>query len=151
MGKTQVSSAEATEVNCSCIADKVRLLNRVITKVYDDALKPAGITTAQMNILGVVAKYGDATPRQVCDWLSMEKSTLSRNCRRLRENGWMNVIEEDGRAHRFQITAKGARLWKRIVPLWQEAQDQVRALVGDRGVRDVMRIANAVRSLDAAQ
>ena len=47
------------------IADKLRLLNRVITNLYDENLREAGITTAQMNILTVVAKYGTASPGQV--------------------------------------------------------------------------------------
>ena len=38
-----------------CIADRMRLLNRVVTKIYDDALRSLGIRTGQLNILVVTA------------------------------------------------------------------------------------------------
>jgi hypothetical protein len=37
----------------SCIAVRLRLLNRVVTNLYDEALRPLKLKTAQMNILVV--------------------------------------------------------------------------------------------------
>jgi DNA-binding MarR family transcriptional regulator len=119
----------------TCIAVRVRLLNRVITNIYDEALRPLGIKTSQMNILVVTAKLGVARPARVCEFLQMDASTLSRNVERMRANGWLEVVpEEDARAQPFRLTAQGRRLIERSTPGWQKAQRQAEALLGEEGV-----------------
>src|SRR4051812_50219371 len=51
----------------TCIAVRLRLLNRVVTNLYDDALRPLGLKVSQMNVLVLTAKLGLARPAQVCD------------------------------------------------------------------------------------
>ncbi len=65
-----------------CLAVRLRLLNRVITSVYDEALRPLGIRVSQMNILIAVAAFGPVMPKDVCKVLKIEASTMSRkaNC-----------------------------------------------------------------------
>ena len=63
----------------TCIAVRLRLLNRVVTNFYDDALRPLGLKVSQLNILIVTAKLGLARPAQVCEILQLDTSTLSRN------------------------------------------------------------------------
>src|SRR5262245_53676910 len=49
-----------------CIAVRVRLINRVVTSVYDEALRPLGIRVSQGNVLVAVARKGEARPAEVC-------------------------------------------------------------------------------------
>ena len=142
---TSITPEQATELNQACIADKFKLLNRVITNLYDDALRPVGITTSQMNILVVTAKYGEASPNQVATWLHMEKSTLSRNVRLLRNTGWIETIPGIGRSHKLRVTSKGTEILNEGLPLWEQAQRKARSILGDEGVKEVMRVADAVR------
>ena len=149
MAKDKITRSEATELNRACLADKVRLINRAITSVYDDALKPLGITTSQMNILVVVAKYGEAAPRQVGDWLHLEKSTLSRNVKLLEKSGWLESIPgENARSHLLRVTAKGAEILDKGLPPWQSAQEKARKLLGSTGAKEVMRIADSMRAFE---
>lgn len=147
MSDSTISPAAASQLNRECIADKVRLLNRVITKLYDDALAPLDMTVAQMTILVVVAKHGQATPREVGEWLHMEKSTVSRNARRLRSNGWLELVPEPrGRTHRLRLTPKGTKVLGAGMPLWEQAQSKAMSMMGGSGVDELMRIADAVRN-----
>ena len=151
MSDASISPAEASQLNRACIADKMRLLNRVITKLYDDALIPVGMTTSQMNILVVVAKYGEATPGEVGEWLHMDKSTVSRNSRRLVSNGWLDLVPETrGRGHRLRLTPEGTEVLDLGLPLWEQAQRKAKSMLGDDGVEELMRIAENVRDTDAA-
>ena len=144
-----ISPPEASQLNQACIADKLRLLNRIITQLYDEALRPTGMTTSQMNILVVVAKYGEASPHQVGDWLHMEKSTLSRNLRRLQQNGWLRILESDkGRTHTLKLTSKGSRALRKGLPLWESAQREAEAILGKAGIQEIMRVAGTVRSAE---
>ena len=76
-------------ISKTCIAVRLRLLNRVVTNFYDDALRPLGLKVSQLNILIVTARLGLARPVQVCDILQLDTSTLSRNVERMRRTaGW---------------------------------------------------------------
>jgi hypothetical protein len=54
--KKQTHSTTPDLIAQDCIAVRMRLLNRVVTKIYDDALRPLGIKTSQLNILVVTAR-----------------------------------------------------------------------------------------------
>ena len=133
MDKPTTSSIDA--IAKSCIAVRLRLLNRVVTNLYDDALRPLGLKVSQLNILVVAAKLGLARPAQVCEILQLDVSTLSRNVKPLQAHGWLEVVpEEDARAQPFRLTARGKRLIEKAVPAWEEAQRQAAELLGDEGV-----------------
>ncbi len=119
----------------SCIAVRLRLLNRVVTNLYDDALRPLGLKVSQLNILIVTAKLGLARPAQVCDLLQLDASTLSRNVRPLQAHGWLEVVpEEDARAQPFRLTPEGKKLIEKAVPAWEEAQRRATELLGREAV-----------------
>ena len=115
-----------------CIAVRMRMLNRVVTNIYDDALRPLGVKVSQMNILVAAGRMGTARPAEVCDRLHLDVSTLSRNVERMKARGWLEVVpDEDGRAQPFRLTAQGRRLLEKATPAWKKAQQQARAVLGD--------------------
>ena len=122
-------------ISRTCIAVRLRLLNRVVTNLYDDALRPLGLKVSQLNILIVTARLGLARPAQVCKILQLDTSTLSRNVERMRAHGWLEVVaEKDARAQPFRLTAQGKRLIERAIPAWEKAQHQASELVGTRAL-----------------
>ncbi len=103
----------------TCIAVRLRLLNRVVTNFYDDALRPLGLKVSQLNILIVTARLGLVRPTQVCEILQLDTSTLSRNLERMRAHGWLEVVPaEDARAQPFRLTSHGKRLIEKAFPAW---------------------------------
>ncbi len=128
-----------------CLAVRVRLLNRTLTAIYDEALRPLGMTTGQLNVMVVVAKRGPVSPAAVARRLNMEKSTVSRNIERMRAHGWLTVSpSKSGRGQVLAIHAKGRKLLERALPLWKKAQKRAQALLGQRGSQSLRRAANAV-------
>lgn len=126
----------------NCIAVRLRLLNRVVTNMYDDALRPLGLKVSQLNILVVTARLGLAQPAKVCNILHLDTSTLSRNVERMRAKNWLEAVPgEDARTQSFRLTAQGKRLLERAVPAWQEAQDQASEFLGGDGVALVGKVA----------
>ena len=125
-----------------CIAVRVRLLNRVITSLYDDALRPLGLKVSQLNILVAAAKLGLARPAVVCEILQLDTSTLSRNVEKMRRNGWIETVaDEDARMQPFRLTAKGRRLLDRAVPAWSQAQQKATELLGENGAKVLAKTA----------
>jgi DNA-binding MarR family transcriptional regulator len=123
-----------------CIANKVRLLNRAVTAIYDEALRPHGLKISQMSVLVTVASLGSASPGAVGRRLHMEKSTLSRNVDRMRARGWLEVVPtEDGRATELRVTPRGRRLLRDVHRPWSRAQGRAAELLGEQGVRGITR------------
>jgi DNA-binding MarR family transcriptional regulator len=117
-----------------CIAVRVRLLNRVVTKLYDDALRPLGLKVSQLNVLVLAGKLGLARPAQVCDLLRLDTSTLSRSVERMRAKGWLEVVPgEDARTQPFRLTPQGERLLEQVVPAYERAQKEASQLLGRDG------------------
>lgn len=122
-------------ISRTCIAVRLRLLNRVVTNFYDNALRPLGLKVSQLNILIATARLGLARPAQVCEILQLSASTLSRNVKPLQANGWLEIgTEEDARAQHFRLTPQGERLIVKAVPAWEDAQRQATALLGAEGI-----------------
>ena len=149
----QATKREAAEdvIARECLGVRVRLLSRMVTSLYDDALRPLGLTVSQMNMLVVVAKRGSTNPGEVGRTLHMEKSTVSRNLDRMRKHGWVAVLPGDsGRTHCLEVTAKGRSLLNRSLPLWRKAQQSALALLGEGGAEAVRQTAMRVWSQDRA-
>lgn len=132
-----------------CIAVRMRMLNRVVTNIYDDALRPLGLKVSQMNILVAAAKMGTARPAEVCERLHLDVSTLSRNVERMKARGWLEVIpDEDGRAQPFRLTAQGRKLLEKAAPAWKQAQRKASNLLGD-GI--VGQLGEAMKRINEAE
>jgi DNA-binding MarR family transcriptional regulator len=113
----------------------MRLLNRVITKIYDDALRPLGLKVSQANLLVAAWKLGLANPLKVCQVLHMDPSTMSRNVERMRAKGWVEVVPgNDAREQPFRITPLGKSLLMRAFPAWEKAQTRAGKLLSPDGV-----------------
>lgn len=125
------SKTTIDDIAGECIAVRLRMLNRVVTNIYDDALRPLGLRVSQMNILVAAAKLGTSRPTEVCEHLHLDVSTLSRNVERMKARGWLEVVpDEDGRSQPFRLTTQGRRLLEKAVPSWEEAQQRVKRLLG---------------------
>jgi DNA-binding MarR family transcriptional regulator len=130
-----------------CLVGRLRMLNRVVTNIYDDALRPLGVKASQLGILVAAAKFGLARPADVCDRLQLDTSTLSRNVERMKVNGWLEVVaDDDGRAQPFRLTSKGRKLLERAKPEWDKAQKKVKELIGDEAVDSITAAAQRIHS-----
>ena len=138
--RVTTEDARIAAVADECIANKVRLLNRVVTAVYDEALRTHGLKISQMSVLITVAALGGASPSVVGRRLRMEKSTLSRNVDRMRARGWLDAVPaSDARTTELRVTARGVRLLRDVHPAWSRAQKRAAELLGEQGIRGVTR------------
>jgi DNA-binding MarR family transcriptional regulator len=133
---------EAAEIIHNCIATRLRMADRVITKVYDDALRQLRLTVTQMSMLAVAEDRGVIRQSEVGTELRLDDSTLSRNLERMRANGWLEEVpSEDARVHSYRLTPPGRSLLDRAIPAWRRAQDEAQRLLGDAGVQALRRFA----------
>jgi DNA-binding MarR family transcriptional regulator len=150
MDTDRATTSSIDTISETCIAVRLRLLNRVVTNLYDDALRPLGLKVSQLNLLIVTARLGLARPARVCDILQLDASTLSRNVKPLQAHGWLEVVpDEDARAQPFRLTPQGERLIEKAVPAWEEAQRRASELLGSEGIALLDRAAKKLRESKA--
>ncbi len=141
----RTNQAVAERIASECFIARTRLLSRTLTRIYDDALRPLGITAAQLNLLVVVAKRGPIGQNALSKFLSMEKSTLSRNVERMRGQGWIATSPSGvGRGLLQSLTPKGHKRLEKSVPLWETAQAETEELLGKSDARSLRRITNTL-------
>ena len=98
----------AENTSAACISTRVRQLSRIITRVYDDAMRPLGITASQFTLLTQLAQQDGITAVEIGHALDIEKSTLSRNLKRLLALGHITMDPPAGRRGRgLHLTPKG--------------------------------------------
>jgi DNA-binding MarR family transcriptional regulator len=144
MATAQQRGAQAAgEIGRDCLAVRVRLLSRTITRIYDTALRPHGLTIAQLNLLTSVASWQPARAGDIARLLSMEISTLSRNAHLLHEEGLLEVEHaEHGNGRVLSITDAGAERLEQLRPAWRAAQEQAQELLGEDATRSIVRLGD---------
>ena len=139
------------QVANECVAVRLRMLNRVVTNIYDEALRPLDLKVSQMNILVAAAKMGTARPIEVCEHLHLDVSTLSRNVERMKARGWLEVVpDEDGRSQPFRLTSQGRKLLEKAIPAWSQSQQQVKKVLGEAFVEQLNQAMQRVSKAAAA-
>jgi DNA-binding MarR family transcriptional regulator len=118
----------AADVASRCIALRVRRLGRLVTRIYDDAMRPFGLTVAQFSLLSAMINAGRLSPAELGRRLDLEKSTVSRNLARMTEHGWIRAVPE-ARGVELRVEAAGRKLFERAHPAWETAQARAAELM----------------------
>ena len=139
----------AQQMSQECVARRLRQVNRTITRLYDEALRPHGLTVNQLNILAVVISEKQIRPGQLGQALGMEKSTVSRTVDRMVRKDWSKVAPgADSRTQLLTVTPKGRKLLIAVTPIWDNLQAGVLTDTGN-GDNILKMLALDSPSLDA--
>lgn len=131
-----------------CICFRVRRASRALTRLYDDALAPAGLTVTQFSILRNSQRLGGPTVSELADHTGHERTALWRTLQPLVRDGLIELapgVEKP--AHRIRVTAAGEAAVKRAEPLWEESQGKVEGVLGEVKQRQLVALLKEVESL----
>ncbi len=136
------------EIASKCLIRRVRTLNRALTNVYDEELRPFGLKVSQLNLLIVIGKRGPVRRIDIGETIGLDPSTLTRNLKVMQRNGWVEEVLEgtDGRTNPVRLTAKGRKLIERIAPAWRKAQAKTSKLLGKDASTILIKTSDALRN-----
>jgi DNA-binding MarR family transcriptional regulator len=121
---------------CTCF--RIRSAARRVTQVYSRHLAPTGLKISQFSLLGFICAEGPVAIGRLSDLVTTDRTTLTRNLRPLLKDGLIERASSgDRRRHELVATAAGRALFKRALPLWVEAEQDVRAAMGVRLTADL--------------
>jgi DNA-binding MarR family transcriptional regulator len=122
------------------------------TRALNARLRPYGLDYTRWRVLAVLQEHSGATMGRLSDLTSVDRTTLTRTLGLMEKAGLVarRERESDRRSIAISLTAKGRRLFARILPLTLSETD--RALTGFspaeiRALRDrLKRMAENLRS-----
>lgn len=126
----------AVKIFSECLGLRTRLLSRVLSRKFEEALRPVGITGPQLTLLVAVEICQPVRPSEIARILELEKSTLSRTLQRMEGLGWITLREspDDARGQLVSITAGGRRMLEKALPAWERVQEALAEAMG-RGAK----------------
>jgi len=145
----RIKTADASvvdEVTRNCLLTRTRRISRVITNVYDQALRPHGINSAQFSLLVLIANLGGASRAEIGRANFQERSTLTRNLALILAAGWAEemVAKRGGRSRPIGISQAGRKLLVTASPAWRSAQMKARRLLGNDGAAAIFGVADSI-------
>jgi Transcriptional regulators len=114
------------ETPCVCI--NLRRIAQKVTELYDNALKPVGITVNQYSLLVNISTIEGCGTGELARKVRLEKSTLVRTLQPLLREGFIIDRASGGRRRRcLYLSPAGEEVLKAAFPLWNRAQEEVAA------------------------
>jgi len=127
-------TTDVVDPRCTCLL--LRQAARVVTQLYDDHLRPAGLRTTQFSLLANLRHGPGLTMGELAARMTMDRTTLTRNLRPLTDAGWVasQPDPDDRRRTRLALTPAGRDVFRTAVPRWRDAQRALRERVGEPAV-----------------
>jgi DNA-binding MarR family transcriptional regulator len=138
---TYIVNQQASEVQPAaalfklpCACQNLRRLTRVVTRIYDQELRRAGLEITQFGLLTALATVGEANQKRLSAGFAMDSTTLTRTLALMRKQGWVRVkAGKDRRERLFSLTGAGRRQMAAAEPYWEQAEQRLRNGLGDAG------------------
>jgi len=113
-----------------CLVLNTRMAARAVTRRYDKALRPFGITAAQFSILTSMVARPERSVTDMARSIAIDRTTLSRNLDLLVRKGLVSGHEADkGNGRLVALTNEGNDLVQKLLPQWRQAQAEMRELL----------------------
>ncbi|HEV3018172.1 MAG TPA: MarR family winged helix-turn-helix transcriptional regulator [Burkholderiaceae bacterium] len=123
--------AMARKATRECMCANLRRATRVMTKLYDEILKPSGLKVTQFGLLSNLMALGSSTLSELAHEMLVDRTTLTRNLEVLETKGLVVSEEgEDRRERQLRLSDKGIAAVSAAYPLWQAAQARAMDMVG---------------------
>jgi DNA-binding MarR family transcriptional regulator len=112
-------------LDCACAT--VRRTARLVTQLYSREIGH-GVEPTQFMLLSALQARPGLPQAPLGRALGLDKTTLSRNLRLMKRNGWIEpAITADPRERGYRLTGTGTRLLAATKPGWKRAQQKLRS------------------------
>ena len=115
------------------------------TEYYDKMLAPSGLSVPQYYLLINLSRMEKANLSQWAQRVGLDRTTMVRNVKLLEGKGL--VEQTEGRGRTFALTETGRETLDRGVALWEQAQAQIQAWIGQEDAETLLRICRKLQEI----
>jgi DNA-binding MarR family transcriptional regulator len=107
----------------SCVSFNIRKAARAVTQLYDEKMRPFGLRSTQLPILGKTLILEPVTVTRLAKATTTDRTTLTRNLKLLEKQGLIQVdMGHDRREREVRLTDRGRDVLAQVYPIWKEMQ-----------------------------
>ena len=120
MSNVPAAFATTLHIRDHCLCLHAQRAARALSRRFDEAFRPFGITSGQFSLLNSLNRPAPPTIGQVADTLAMDRSTVTANLKPLERMGAVitTVDPQDRRGRRVALTGAGRALLAQTTPVW---------------------------------
>jgi DNA-binding MarR family transcriptional regulator len=112
----------------------LRSAARAVNRQYAAVMKDCGLHPNQFSLLFILDKTGPLSITELASKMQLDRTSMSRNLNPLNKQGLISIAEEGWhRTRAVSLTAEGAAVLQKGMPLWRQAQ---REFAGHMGQAD---------------
>jgi DNA-binding MarR family transcriptional regulator len=133
-----------------CVCSTLRAASRHVSKLYDAALAPLGLTITSYALLGKTDALGTPSMNELAEAAVMDRSTLSRNLKPLLDARLIAVKSgADRRRKEFSLTPAGRTALAAAYPKWHDVQIRFRRAFGATDAKTLTALLGRVFAISA--
>jgi DNA-binding MarR family transcriptional regulator len=126
-----------------CAYANLKMLARVATNLYDDALRPVNLRAGQLALMWAILAAGPVEMGRLSHITITDQTTLSRTVDKLRRARLVQVRPgRDRRVKLISLSETGRQRFAAAMPYWEDAQKRANELFS---LAEVRVLARAVR------
>lgn len=116
-------------VKDTCLCLHAQRAARALARLFDTALKPAGLTNQQFSLMMALNRPEPPPMGPVARLLAMDRTTLTAALKPLSARGWVSVEQDpkDKRGKLLRLTAAGAAALAGALPIWKRVHGEIEA------------------------
>lgn len=127
---TQSDASMFQEIATTCPAMQSRALSRRIARIFDDRLRPHGLSSSQFALLVGIGASGPCRAKDLAASLSLSPAATTRALDILERNGWVRSPERSATARQVALTPTGVALLRAAYADWAKARAEVIQTIG---------------------
>ena len=130
-------------VRDTCLCLHVQRAARALARLFDDALRPVGLTNGQFSLLMSLNRPEPPPMGPVANLLAMDQTTLTAALKPLQRRGFVDVVPNprDRRGRLLCLTDDGRAALKAALPIWESTHATLEAKLPD-GAENLRRNLN---------
>jgi DNA-binding MarR family transcriptional regulator len=141
-----VPYATTLHIRDHCLCLHLQRAARRAARIFDEALRPLGLTNGQFSILTALNRPEPARMGPLAALLALDRTTLTAAMKPLQRRGLVEVMtdETDRRSRALRLTRDGRALLARALPIWERTHAEL-----ERGLdgTDPDRLRGTLRAL----
>ncbi|MCC2651949.1 MAG: MarR family transcriptional regulator [Microvirga sp.] len=130
MSNSAIVPFETTHlVRDTCLCLHAQRAARALSRRFDEALRPAGITSGQFSLLNALNRPKPPPIGPVAQLLAMDRTTLTAALKPLERDGLVTIARDpdDRRSRLLGLTDKGREILAAAVPIWRDLHAAIEA------------------------
>ncbi len=150
MSNSRDVSFETTHlVRDTCLCLHAQRAARALSRRFDEALRPVGITSGQFSLLNALNRPKPPPIGPVAQLLAMDRTTLTAALKPLERDGLVTIARDpdDRRNRLLGLTDKGREVLAAAVPIWRDLHAAIEGGLPELQPED---LRGALRSLSQA-